>query len=164
MPTVQAQNWTTVWDSQSPTDDRSNMLTGAVNGYLSDPANGSPFYQRPAIVPLNASAAVGTSVAQCVYEHEALSGTRYIFLFCDGKVYRANSAAMAAFTDVTPANVIIATTGKIACTSLNDFLIVSDGVNKPWKGSSLSSTPIVAATLEYDGPTPSQITGSAGIP
>ena len=162
--TVRSDRWQGVWDTPEPGDDAPNLLTAGLNGYLTDPGNGSPFHQRPAVTLLNGGVDLDTTVGQAVYEHEAWSGTRYIFAFCDGKVYRANTAAMAAWTDVTPANVILSTTAKIGCTSLNDELIVSDGVNKPWRGTSLSSSPIVATMIEYDGPTPEQIAGTGGIP
>ena len=84
-----------------------------------------------------------------VFEHVAIDGTRYKFVFANGKVYRwswtSTSAGVSSFTDVTPVGVAIS--DRVSCVSFADTMIVSDGVNRPWKATNLSSTPITGAYL-----------------
>lgn len=152
--TVSSGPYKGVIDSREPDDDTPDFLTAALNIYIPDPQNGSGAYQRPGAVLRNAGASLGT-IGQCVYEHIALDGSRYVFAFVDGNVYRSNST-FSVWTDVSPTNLIIQTgTGSptfIYCTSLNDELIVNDGVNKPWRGSNLGATPITGTPIEFDTP------------
>lgn len=86
---------------------------------------------------------------QGVFEHVASDGTRTKFVFADNKVYRwswtSSSRGVSTFTDVTPAGVAISST--VSCVSFADTMIVTDGVNRPWKATNLSSTPITGAYL-----------------
>lgn len=128
-----------------------DTLNAAVNFYFSDAAEGGSANQRPGSVRWG-SVSSGGNTGQAVYCHEATDGTNYNFLFINGKVYRQNTDLTTAPTDVTPLNVVISTTARIYCESLNDEMIVNDGVNKPWRATSLGSTPIVATVIEYQTP------------
>ena len=67
----------------------------------------------------------------------------------NAKIYRQPTDLSTTPTDVTPTNIILASTGFVFCAQLGENLIVSDGVHKPWVGTSLSATPIVATNIEW---------------
>ncbi len=151
--------WVGVRNTSDPGDDNPRQLVSVTNGYFPDPAQGSGIYGRPGFTAANA-VAVSTGQCQGVFTMTTSDGTVYNFLFMNGKVYRQNTNLTSAPTDVTPTNVWIATgtstspvnvtSGRmIFCTALNDSLIVNDGVNPPWVGTNLGSTPITATMIDY---------------
>ena len=153
--TFESHSWKRVRDTVNPFDDAPDHLAAGSNGVLSDPVNGGPFEARPGCTVGAQIIAGSTGAGQGVYTHTLESGTSYTFVFVNGKVYRATVASSVSLTDVTPTAPRIAS-GTVAqhifCASLGDDLIVSDGVNKPWIASSLSSTPIVGTVIEYATP------------
>lgn len=135
-----------------PFDDTPDYLVDAMNMYIPDAKAGSGIYARPGTV-LAASAPLGVAnhMGQCVYHHTALDGTEYNFVAVSGSLYRV-SADMATYTDVTPVGATIdsSTSTRVFMLSFADMLIVSDGVNRPWMGTNLSSTPITGTQIQYD--------------
>lgn len=124
-----------------------------VNGYIPDTSGGSGAYQRPGSVLMNSSNQLGGSnhLGQGIYS-AAFSGVDYNWSVVSGKLYRV-SADLVTYTDVTPAGITIdgnLSTTRVFMLEFAGSLIVSDGVNRPWIGSSLSSTPIVGTPIQYD--------------
>lgn len=134
-----------------PFDDRGpDTLATTVNAYLADPIGGGGLYQRPGRVRWD-SITNGGNPGQGVYCHRALDGTSYNFFFVNGRVWRQATDLTSAPVDVTPVGVTIATGKFVYATSLNDSMVVNDGVNEPWIGTDLGSTPIVGTYIDYDG-------------
>lgn len=136
-----------------PFDDKPEFLIDLVNGYIPDCLGGSGAYARPGEVLMNPANQLGGSnhQGQCVYHHTALDGTEYRFTAVSGKLYRV-SADRTTYTDVTPVGVTIdgSLGTRIFMLTFADRLIVSDGVNRPWMGTNLSSTPITGTNIQYD--------------
>lgn len=132
------------------------MLADARNGYMIDPANGSGLFERPGFSLRNAGDPVHTSVdlftGQAVYSHAALDGTTINFLVFGGRLYRVNDG-ISSFVDVTPVGVTIdpSTSTKVFFVSLIGNLIVTDGVNRPWIATNLTSSPVTGTYIDYDG-------------
>lgn len=132
-----------------------NVLTDAKNGYLPNPPEPTAFYSRPGIVALNGGAAVYAPAtafrAQAIYTHEMLDGSRINFCVIGGHLFRIGRSFD--FTDVTPVGVTISAsiTTRAFFASLLDNLIAHDGINRPWIGTNLTSTPITATYIDYDG-------------
>jgi hypothetical protein len=144
-------NFKRVRTSPNPFDDQGpDTLAGLVNMYMADPQSGGGVFQRPGTVRWS-SVANGGNPGQGVYCHTGLNGTNYNFLFVNGKVWRQSTDMTSAPVDVSPIGITIATGRFVYVTSLNDSIIVNDGVNEPWVGSSLGSTPIVGTEISYDG-------------
>lgn len=153
-----------VRDTGEPYDDGSDALAAdASNVYLPDPETGSGAYARPGFTTTNSMTVTASGNGQGVYAHTALDGTVYNFLAAGGKIWRQSTTLTTAPVDVTPTNVIIATGKFITFTSLAGELIVNDNVNKPWRGTNLSSTPITATVIEQRTPTTDLSIGSNDV-
>ncbi len=151
VPTVEVGPWRGVDYTPEPNTSAKDLLYDAVNVYFPDCIAGSGAYARPGCSrPTSVSS--GGNAGQGVHRHTALDGTNYNFLFVNGKVWRWSTDLTSAPTDVTPTNVTIGTGKFVYAVSLNDALVFNDGVNKPWVGSSLGSTPIVATIIEQQTP------------
>lgn len=140
-----------VLNTTDPYDDDPEFLVDAANGYIPDPAHGSGFYARPGFGLQNTNSPL-TGAGQGVYCHVALDGTVYNFLVAGGHLYRAD-AALTTFTDVTPTSVVVidATVRRVYFTSFGDFLVINDGVHRPWLASALSSAHVTGAYIDFDG-------------
>lgn len=153
--TVSSGGWKGVYTSPEPYTPM-NLLTYGKNGYLADPPQETGFYGRPGFRLLLGGTPVYAPAVpfrwQTIYPHEMLDGSRINFCFIGGHVFRAN-AELTAFEDVTPVGVTInaAIQTRVYCCSLLDNLIVTDGVNRPWVGTNLTSTPITGTYIDYDG-------------
>lgn len=149
--TFSAGPWTGVRNTTDPFDETDDKLVDARNCYLPDPTSGSGVYARPGFTLQNPSAVLA-GTGQGVYSHVALSGTTYNFVVAGGKLYRTD-ATLSTFTDVTPASgvTISSTAPRVYFASLNDHLVISDGVNRPWIASNLGSTPVTGTAIDYDG-------------
>jgi hypothetical protein len=130
-----------------------SYLQDAVNMFVPDPDRGSGAYARPAAVLMNPSNQLGGAnhQGQGVFHHTAADGTEYNFKCVSGKLYRS-SADETVNTDVTPAGITIdgGLGTRVFMLSFADKLIVSDGVNRPWFGTNLGSTPITGTQIQYD--------------
>lgn len=135
-----------------PFDDQPEFLVDAVNMYIPDTANGSGIYARPGLVLTNGSNQLGGAnhTGQSVY-YGTFSGVDYNFEIVSGKLYRSTPDSTA-YIDVTPAGVVIDSATSTRCFMLEfaGYLIVSDGVNRPWYGTNLGGTPITATYIQYD--------------
>lgn len=142
-----------VKNETDPIDDDPDFLQDAVNMYIPDATGGSGLYERPGTVLMNAANQLGgpNHMGQCVYHHTALNGLEYNFMAISGKLYRV-SADLTIYTDVTPVGPVIdgATSTRVFMLSFADQLVVSDGVNRPWLGTNLASTPITGTNIQYD--------------
>lgn len=74
------------------------------------------------------------------------------FFVMKGKLYRTD-IAFAAATDVTPGGITIdsAVTTRVYGTAFGSQLIITDGVNRPWIATNLTSTPVTGAYIDFDG-------------
>lgn len=146
--------WNGVDDTTEPYDDVPSLLTNAANGYIADTINASGFYSRPGCTTtgqLSGSPGIG----QGTYDVLGPDGVHYSFLFPGDGTIRRLSSDLSTSTNVTPTNIVIGQGNGIgvgslfvSCNQLNGQLLVSDGLNKPWVGTNLSSTPITATQIE----------------
>ena len=138
-------------NTNEPFDDESSeLLTSCLNVYFPDPYSGCAAYARPGFSQPT-SVAGAANGGQAVYSHTADNGTNYNFIFSAGKVFRWSTDLTSAPVDVTPVGVTIAAGKFVYVTSLNDSIIVNDGVNEPWIGTNLSAAPITGTYIDYDG-------------
>lgn len=135
-----------------PFDDKPEFLIDAVNMYIPDAEGGSGIYARPGEVLVNGSNQLGGAnhMGQSVY-HETFAGVDYNWECVSGKLYRVSSD-QTTYTDVTPVGITIdgSLSTRVFMLEFAGFLIVSDGVNRPWIGSNLGNTPITGASIQYD--------------
>lgn len=125
-------------------------LSYARNIYPDSPTGGA-WRTRPAIPRLNLAAPLGTAGAragQCVFQHTALDGTEYTVCFGGGKMYRYDWST-GLFTDKTPGGIVISQTSRIYCVTFADYMMVHDGVNRPWKYNWATSTASYLTDLAY---------------
>lgn len=138
--------------SSDPYDDDPSELQDALNMYIPDAANSSGMFQRPAF-SLGAGSVIslGSARATSQFHYTSTTGTEYNFAMVSGKLYRISSTG--AETDVTPVGVTIdnGLTTRLFMAQLNDQLIATDGVNKPWIGTNLGATPITGTYIDADG-------------
>lgn len=118
----------------------------AVNLYARSPERGGGQVPRFGFTRATRLGSGSNRTGQGVFHHTALDGTEYRFAFCGGTVWRG-SADLTTWTDVTPVGVSISTTARVYCATFADVMVVTDGVNRPWKATNLSSTPITGAYL-----------------
>lgn len=141
-----------VRNTTDPFDDTADYLVDAVNMYIPDAEDGSGIYARPGEVLMNSGNQLGGAnhMGQGIY-HETFNGVDYNFEIVSGKLYRV-SADQVTYTDVTPAGITIdsSMSTRVFMLEFAGFLIVSDGVNRPWIGSNLGATPITGANIQYD--------------
>ena len=153
--------WTGVLDTTDPFDDSPQLLVNASNGYFIDTRTPGGYYGRPGFVQ-GAVSETGLGPASCLYNFEASDGTYIRFFAFKGKLYRVTTSGLTftGATDVTPVGVTIdatdgttsgGPTARYYMTQLGGNLVFSDGVNRPWVGSALTSTPITAAYIDADG-------------
>lgn len=156
--TFRSGPWTRVMNTTDPLDDPPDILVDASNIYIPDPG-GSGAYSRPgfsaALNGSNPRAIEGPSTAwtgQGIISHVGLDGTKQNFLIYNGKMFRAN-AALTAFTNVTPVGVAIQSGRNVRVygTGLATFLVITDGVNRPWLATNLTATPITGTYIDFDG-------------
>jgi len=155
--------WDGVLDTTDPFDDSPNRLVNASNGYFIDTTSPGGYYGRPGFIqgPISVSSLGARST---LYNFAVGDGTYIRFLACDGKLYRITTAGLnfTTLTDVTPVGVTIdATDGTTSggpttryyMSQLAGNLVFTDGINRPWLGSALTSTPITGTYISADGGT-----------
>lgn len=160
--------WKGVFDTTDPFDARpDDRLADLLNGIIPDPVSGSGVYQRNGFAIANngsqITTAAGALYGQAVYTHTQLDGSTLNFLIIAGKLLRVGAPGVGAaltVTDVTPVGITINSgVGPIYITSVvknvggttQSVLVVNDGVNRPWIGTNLTSTPITGTYINYDG-------------
>lgn len=147
--TFTLSNFRRVRNTENPFDDAlPDTLRITRECYMADPIAGGGVYQRPGRVRWG-SIANGGNPGQAVYCHTGTNGTHYNFFFVNGKVWRQATDLTSAPVDVTPTGVTIGTAKFVYVTSLADQIVVNDGVNIPWLGSDLGSTPITGTPIDY---------------
>lgn len=145
-----------VFNTREPFDARPEYLVDAKNGYLPDPGDGSGFYARPGFRLLFGGDAVVVSAAQFrgqeVYSHTMLDGSTINFFVMAGKLFRVDAGLNTA-TDVSPVGITINAdvTTRVFFVSEAGAMAVTDGVNRPWVASDLTTTPITGTYISYDG-------------
>lgn len=157
--TFRSGPWTHVQNSTDPLDDPPNILVDATNIYIPDPG-GSGAYSRPGFTIARSStnpppAIEGPSTAwtgQGIISHVGLDGAIQNFQVFNGKLFRANSA-FTTFTNVTPVGITIQSGRNVRVygTGLATFLVITDGVNRPWLATNLTATPITGTYIDFDG-------------
>ena len=142
--------------TKSPYDASPDRLVDAKNGYVVDPTTPSTYAGRPGWRRLFGGAPLVTQTTpfrgQEIYSHTNLDGTTINFLVCAGKLFRVDQSLSTA-TDVTPVGVTIdgGIMTRVFFASLIGTLFVTDGVNRPWIATDLTSTPITGTYIDYDG-------------
>lgn len=152
--------WKGVRDTRDPFDLPADpvFLQDAQNCYIPDGNGGSGVYARPGFRNGPSSATAGITQMVVPYTYIPQSGTTYRFVMTNGKLFRFTTAGgdpLAVATDVTPVGVTIdngtTPTARFYITQHADQLIVSDGVNRPWRGTNLGATPITGTYIDIDG-------------
>ena len=143
----------------APYDDSPDELTDALNGYFPDPLNGSEFAARPGCTT-HAPPASTNGVGDIFSFQNASTTINFQILNHSGtwKLYRMSGTIMApTLTDVSPVGITMSPPfggnggASVFMTQLAGTLIVSDGANRPWIGTNLSSTPITGTYIDGDG-------------
>lgn len=145
--------WQGVRNTTEPFDDTSSLLQDATNIYIPDPEAGSGVYARPGFsrgmwtsrTDFYQSEQFGTfpnQKGQCVYAYRG-----YTIIICGGQCYYIGPSDLFS-TEFTPTNVLIDASARTFCTTLNNKLIVSDGVNPPWMTSPEDAW--AATVINYD--------------
>lgn len=153
--TIQNGPWVGTVVTDDPYDSGDDTLIDAGNGYVQDSASHSGFYARPGMDLFNGGDPVTTSAStfrgQGIISHTDLSGVTTNFVVFNGELWRAD-ATFGAFEDVSPAGITIdnAVTTRVYGTSFANQLAISDGVNRPWLATDLSSSPITGTYIDYD--------------
>jgi hypothetical protein len=151
--TIAAGPWKGVYDTTDPYDDRPDLLSDALNLYIPDPLRGGNILSRPGFTLANSASQLGQASSrkgQGMHTHIAADGTQYVFFACGGKIYRADQT-LTTFTDVTPVGpTLAADADRVFFVSANDSIVVTDGENRPWVGTNLSSTPITGTNIQYN--------------
>lgn len=148
--------WKRTIVTDDPFDSDEDSLTDASNGFIQDVGALSGFYARPGMELFNQGAAVTTSAStfrgQGTISHTDLSGVTTNFVIFNGKLFRAD-ATFGAFEDVSPAGITISAlvNTRVYGTSFANQLAVTDGVNRPWLATNLSSSPITGTYIDFDG-------------
>jgi len=154
MHVIEQGPWKSVQTTVDPGDDGPNVLQDATNCYIPDPTGGSGLYALPGWTLENGGNAIVTSATafrgQGAFSHTDLGGNTFNFEVWNGKLIRVN-ASRTTFTDVTPTTIDNAVTTRVYGTSFIGQLVVTDGVHRPWVASNLSSTPITATAIDFDG-------------
>lgn len=120
-----------VVDATDPNSHNSQTLFDAVNMYAADASRDAAIVARPGMMGLGTQMGqAGGRFGQEVWEHRRRDGTLDRFIICGGKLYTWDGATT--FTDVTPGTQTISTTARVYCCSFQDYLIVTDGVSRPW--------------------------------
>lgn len=154
--TIRNGPWRGTVTTTDPFDSDQDTLVDASNVFIPDVNSLSGVYARPGMELFNQGAPVHTSSAtfrgQGTISHTGLDSVSYNFVVFDGHLYRAD-ATFGAFTDVTPSGVTIDNDvrTRVYGTSFADQLVITDGVHTPWLASDLSSTPITATEIDFDG-------------
>lgn len=153
--TVKTGPWKSVLTTMDPFSDRPNQLSDARNIYIPDPANGSGVDARPGFVLENNGTAVYTSATdfrgQGLFTHFGTEADPINFCVFGGKLFRADST-LTIFTDVTPVGVAIDddVRTRVFFEDMGGIMCVTDGVNRPWVASDLTSTPITGTYIDFD--------------
>ncbi len=141
-----------VFSSLDPFDGTPDALIDALNMYIPDTANGSGAFQRPAFrIGAGSAISLGSSRASSQFHFTSTAGVEYNYVVVAGKLYKVDSTG--AETDITPVGVTIdnGLTTRCYMTQLNDQLIFTDGVNRPWVGTNLAAVPITGTYIQADG-------------
>jgi len=152
---MSAGPWKGVRTTTEPYDDDAALLLDARNGYIADPSGLSSFASRPGFVLDNGGNAIFTSASafrgQGIFTHTELDGTTINFVAMGGHLFRVDGV-LSTFTDVTPGGVTIDAdiSTRVAFCDLVGTMVVTDGVNRPWIASNLTSTPITGTYIDYD--------------
>jgi hypothetical protein len=144
-------------DTAEPFDDAANpaFLQDATNVYFVSGAAETGALARPGFTASSATVTTTAGQASCLYTITTLGGTVYRFFATNGKLYRLTGAGYTTATDVTPVGVTISNaatpTTRMYMVGFADELIFTDGVNRPWRGTDLSATPITGTYIDIDG-------------
>lgn len=152
--TLETGPWTGMYYAHPPVSDQRVFM--AFNGYVDE--SGS-YRSRPGSYRI-ASTALGRG--QLVYQFTKIDGTQYTVGIAGGKFYTLNWATGVWTEVVTGANfatatITVSSTARCYAVTLNDKMIVSDGVNKPWSWDGQSGagglTSLTNAPVFYGQPT-----------
>lgn len=136
-----------VIDATDPGEHAPDVLFDAVNMLVPNPGRGSAVVARHGFGAIGAQlGTAGQRTGQTVYQHRRLDGTLDRFVVCGGVLYRWDG--LSTFTTITPSGVTIDPASPVFCATFADQLIVTDGVNPPWRYDPATTT---AVLLDYDG-------------
>lgn len=124
------------------------FLQDAINCWFQDSDNGGSVFARPGAALMTASGLESNSRIQALFSME-VGTSLHLFAFVNGKVYRHSTGTT--WTDVSPAGITInASVTRIHVLPYNGEMIVNDGLNEPWRGTSLGSSPIIGTEIEIN--------------
>lgn len=153
--TLTSGPWRGMWWSHPPhSEDR---VYQCYNGWVDDAGS---YRGRPGTYRLASAALAG--VGQLAYQFTKNDGTQYTVAIAGGKFYTFNWATSTWTEVVTAANfatasITLSSSAKCYAVQLNNKMIVSDGVNKPWSWDGQSGagglTSLTNAPVLYGQPT-----------
>lgn len=137
-----------VYDSPDPKETRPSRLIDALNMRIPDAANLSAMAARDGYKGSTAQLGDGVSrTGKRSFMHRRLDKSLVRYVFIGSKMYEWDGAFT--YTDITPAAITIDPFNVVFCATYNDFLIVSDEVNRPWVWDAEART---ATTIPIDTP------------
>lgn len=124
-------------------------LQEAVDCWFEDPASGGSVMARPGFQKITSSGLESGATIQGLFGIQTAVDTVLLFAFVNGKLYRQSGAT--SWTDVSPSGITISSTqNQIHAIVYNGEMIVNDGINEPWRGTSLTSSPITGTEIEIN--------------
>lgn len=130
--TFQTGPWAGMWWAHPPATER--RVYQCYNGWVDDAGS---YRSRPGVYRVSASQLASGGVGQLVYQFTKVNGTQYTVVICGGKFYTLNWATGVLTETVTGshlsgASITLSSSARCYAVTLNDQMIVSDGVNTPW--------------------------------
>lgn len=122
------------------------------NTYALDSEMGTRIVGRPGFIQTGSQlGAGGARRVQGIYQFTKIDGTEYTVAIVGGKFYKYTWATDT-WTEDTPGAATISTTAPCYFTTFADVLIVSDGVNTPWKYDGTDDTVLTNCPVLYGPP------------
>ena len=93
------------------------------------------FRARPALIQLDEDSLLGivtSRLVQAIFQHTRLDGVEYSFTFVGGKLYEYDWSTDTHVLQPT-VGVVISPLTHVYCATFADFMLVHDGINRPWK-------------------------------
>lgn len=140
--------FTGAFDPVDPGGSRVTRLWDAINMRVPDAQNGSAVVARAGMAGLvqRLVSSLGDATGQGGIHFRTLNGFIYTYVFAGGRMYSWDG--LNTFVDVTPAGIVIDTINPVFTAMFNDYMVVSDEVNRPWAFNPNTST---ATLIDIDG-------------
>jgi len=140
-------------DSEDPQTADPQYAKLIQNAYPIDSGLNARVVGRPGFAQIGAQLGTGsTRRVQGFYQFTKLNGTEYTICIAGGKFYTLNWGT-STWTEDTPSAATISTTATCYFVTLADVVVISDGVNTPWKWDGSTDTLLSNCPVLYGQPT-----------